>query len=155
MNTETMKAQLIDAGAIKEEIAKVDFNKIGIIVEHAEKPDEVCKAMKAAYPNFNEEEFKKALAVLSEGSDETMELSEDELESVAGGSVGSWVKNNKELVIGLSIVGLGIVSIPAFTKFGKSLGAGKVKQAYDAGYMDGTAKGQANADMFDALLKKK
>ncbi len=110
MNTEEIKAQLIEAGATEEDITKVDFATIENLIDNATSIEGLCKALKRAYPDFNEAEFKKVVAEYSKDSEEAQDLSEDDLEAVAGGSVGSWLKENKNWLIpvasGLAVLGI-------------------------------------------------
>lgn len=106
MNEKEFKAQLREAGAPEEAIAKIDFTKIEGIVDEAESLEGLCKTMKEAFPDFDETEFKKAIAQNAKNNDEVEDISEEALEAVAGGSVGSWMKKNKEYVIGAALLGI-------------------------------------------------
>ena len=62
MNTNDYKKQLLEMGVKEEEIAKIDFAKIENIIDSAKSIEGLCKSLKEALPNFNEEEFKKAIS---------------------------------------------------------------------------------------------
>ena len=116
MNEQEFKAQLREAGAQEEAIAKINFAKIESIIDGASSIEDLCKGLKKAYPDFNEADFKKTIAANSKDSDDTQDLSDEALEAVAGGSAGSWLKKNKDwlipvasLAIGGAIIGTGIL----------------------------------------------
>lgn len=110
MNVNELKSELIALGAKEEDLAKVDFNNIESIFDGADSVDELCKALKDTYPTFNEEEFKKAIAENPNDSDIAQNLSDEDLEAVAGGSVGSWLNKNKAWLIPvatIAVLGIG------------------------------------------------
>lgn len=110
MNEKELKAQLLEAGATEEQIAKVDFAKIENIIDNASSIEGLSKSLKEAYPDFNEEEFKKAVAENTKDNDAVENLSDEALEAVAGGSVGSWLNKNKAWLIPvatIAVVGIG------------------------------------------------
>ncbi len=104
MNEKELKAQLLEAGATEEQIAKVDFAKIESIIDNASSIEGLSKSLKEAYPDFNEEEFKKAVAENTKDNDAVENLSDEALEAVAGGSVGSWLNKNKAWLIPVATV---------------------------------------------------
>ena len=99
MNEKDIKAQLLAAGAKEEDLAKVDLAKIEEIFGNAGNIDGLCKDLKKAYPDFDEAAFKKAIAENTKAGDDSQELSDSDLEAVAGGSVGSWLNDNKAWLI--------------------------------------------------------
>ena len=99
MNEKDIKAQLLAAGAKEEDLAKVDLAKIEEIFGNAGNIDGLCKDLKKAYPDFNEAAFKKAIAENTKTCGDSQELSDSDLEAVAGGSVGSWLNDNKAWLI--------------------------------------------------------
>lgn len=110
MNEKELKAQLLEAGATEEQIAKVDFAKIENIIDNASSIEGLSKSLKEAYPDFNEEEFKKAVAENTKDNDAVENLSDEALEAVAGGSVGSWLNKNKAWLIPVAtvaVIGIG------------------------------------------------
>ena len=110
MNEKELKEQLLAAGATEEAIAKVDFAKIESIIDAASSIDGLCKALKEAYPDFNEAEFRKAIAENTKGSEDAEDLSDSDLEAVAGGSVGSWLNKNKAWIIPVaSVAAIGLI----------------------------------------------
>ena len=109
MDEKEFKEQLLLAGASEEQIAKVDFEKMESIFDKANSIEDLCKVLKENYPDFNEAEFKKAIVENEKADGEALDLSDADLESVAGGSVGSWFKKNKDWVITAAVIGaLGI-----------------------------------------------
>ena len=104
MNEKELKAQLLEAGATEEQIAKVDFAKIESIIDNASSIEGLSKSLKEAYPDFNEEEFKKAVAENTKDNDAVENLSDEALEAVAGGSVGSWLNKNKAWLIPVATI---------------------------------------------------
>ncbi|MBR4464723.1 MAG: hypothetical protein IKS40_08935 [Treponema sp.] len=138
MNNMDIKAQLLAAGAKEEDLAKVDFAKIESIVDKAGSIGGLCKELKEAFPEFNEADFRKTLEENSDVSEVPQELSDDDLEAVAGGSVGSWISEHKALVtMGVLIA----ISIPvgfAMRSEGKAAGNKAVSKAYDKGYGEGS-----------------
>ncbi len=112
MNFENTKAMLLQAGANEAELSQIDFEKIEEIVSSVNSIDELCAKMAAYNPSFDEKDFKAALAEAQKEQAENAEnaeaLSDDDLESVAGGSSGNWFKKNKEWLVPLVIVGVGV-----------------------------------------------
>ena len=122
MTNEEMKRALAQSGMATAEIEKVsdkyDAEKITELVETANTPEEAFAALHAVYPELEVEALQKQCdfvkeqveAALNEQKhNEPMELTEDELDNVAGGgffdSVGSWFKNNwKAVAVGAAIV---------------------------------------------------
>ncbi len=116
MDYNEIREQLLAAGATEEALAKIDFAKIESIIDGASSIEGLCKDIKKAYPDFNESEFKKAIAENSKDSENAEDLSDADLEAVAGGSVGSWLNENKDWLIPVAsiaviggIVGTGIL----------------------------------------------
>ena len=112
MNERELKKYLLEAGASNDAVAKVDFAKIESIIDEASSIEDLCKTLKETYPDFDEAEFKKAIADYLKEEDAPQELSDDDLEAVAGGSVGSWLNENKAwlipVVTTVAIVGIGV-----------------------------------------------
>ena len=122
MTNEEMKRALEKGGMTTADIEKVsdrfDAEKLTEMVEAAHTPEEAFAAIHAAYPELAVSELEKQCDFIREQFEatlkeqkksETVELSEDELENVAGGGffgdVGSWFKKNwKAVAVGAAIV---------------------------------------------------
>ena len=122
MTNEEMKMALAKGGVAEADIEKVsdkfDAEKITELVEEANTPEEAFAVIHEFYPELEVEALQKQCdfvkeqveAALNEQKhNEPMELTEDELDNVAGGgffdSVGSWFKNNwKAVAVGAAIV---------------------------------------------------
>ena len=98
MTEKEYKKELLELGLTEEQISKIDFDKVNAIINQAKNMDELCDLLIKNYPDFNVAAFKKAVkeaeAANNKSSDEVEDLSDDSLEAVAGGSVGSWLKEN-------------------------------------------------------------
>ena len=114
MTNAELKGNLLKTGVKAEDIAKiegkVDAEKITEAVEKAATVEEGIKAVCKLYPELNEKELKKQMdfyadqlsssnSAKTKKSDEAMELTEDELEHVAGGAGSS---NWKAVLIGVA-----------------------------------------------------
>ena len=145
MTNEEMKRALAQSGMATAEIEKVsdkyDAEKITELVETANTPEEAFAALHAVYPELEVEALQKQCdfvkeqveAALNEQKhNEPMELTEDELDNVAGGgffdSVGSWFKNNwKAVAIGAAIVvGAALICTGVGAGIGSTIVAGTV-----------------------------
>ena len=122
MTNEEMKRALAKSGVSTADIEKIsekyDAEKITELVEAANTPEEAFAVIHEFYPELEVEALQKQCdfvkeqveAALNEQKhNEPMELTEDELDNVAGGgffdSVGSWFKNNwKAVAVGAAIV---------------------------------------------------
>ena len=122
MTNEEMKQALAQGGIATADIEKVsdrfDAEKITELVEEANTPEEAFAVIHEFYPELEVEALQKQCdfvkeqveAALNEQKhNEPMELTEDELDNVAGGgffdSVGNWFKNNwKAVAVGAAIV---------------------------------------------------
>ena len=130
MNMNELKAELIAAGAREEDLAKVDFAKIEHIIDGANDIEGLCKALKEAYPAFDEAAFKRAIAEQTKKTDDEQELSDDDLEAVAGGSVGSWINKNKEWLIPVATVVILGIGYSIFRSCKNSAQAKKQKEMF-------------------------
>ena len=108
MNEEKIKEELLAAGATEEDIAKLER-----IIDSSKNADELCKALKEAYPDFKEAEFKRGIEKNAKESEDTEDLSDEALASVAGGSIGSWVKDHKTALLAVAA----LASIPVICHF--------------------------------------
>lgn len=108
----------VSAEDIKKIQGKFDAEKITETVEKAISPQEAFKALHDLYPELKVEELKKqsdfmmgqiAAAVEEAQKKGTIELTTEELDSVAGGGIfsdiGNWFKNNwKTILVGAAII---------------------------------------------------
>ncbi len=122
-------------GASEQVIA--DFEKqfsveeIQEIVASCDNVDEACEKLCKKYPVLQYDELKKqidALASQAQGaesdsaSEEMVDLNEDDLEAVAGGSIGSWFKKNwAGLVVG-GVLTAALCAIPGGAMIGLTVG---------------------------------
>ena len=147
MDKNKITAQLLEAGVTEEELGKIDFEKVGEIIDTSRSIDSLCKSLKSNYPDFNEAGFREALEKNTKDSEEMQDLSDNDLEAVAGGSVGSWISKNKELVTGIALLALCVPVAYFMHAGGKSSGEAKLKDVYNKGYKEG-------ADEMDNLIPK-
>lgn len=147
MDKNKITAQLLEAGVTEEELGKIDFEKVGDIIDTSRSIDSLCKSLKSNYPDFNEAGFREALEKNAKDSEEMQNLSDNDLEAVAGGSVSSWISKNKELVAGLALLALCVPVGYFMYAGGKSSGEAKLKDVYNKGYKEG-------ADKMDDLIPK-
>lgn len=147
MDKNKITAQLLEAGVTEEELGKIDFEKVGDIIDTSRSIDSLCKSLKSNYPDFNEAGFREALEKNVRDSEEMQNLSDNDLEAVAGGSVSSWISKNKELVAGLALLALCVPVGYFMHAGGKSSGEAKLKDVYNKGYKEG-------ADEMDNLIPK-
>ena len=147
MDKNKITAQLLEAGVTEEELGKIDFEKVGEIIDTAGNIDSLCKTLKSNYPDFNEAGFREALEKNAKDSEEMQNLSDNDLEAVAGGSVSSWISKNKELVAGLALLALCVPVGYFMHAGGKASGEAKLKDVYNKGYKEG-------ADEMDNLIPK-
>lgn len=132
MTNEEMKEMLVKGGATVADVEKAqekfDADKITEIVEAANSPEEAFENLHAFYPELEVEKLQEQCdfimeqveaSLKEEKSTEPMELTESELENVAGGglwgSVGNWFKKNWKtvavgaaIVVGAALIGTGI-----------------------------------------------
>ena len=113
MTENEYKKQLLELGVKEEALANINFGLVDEIISRVENIDELCDLMVKNFPDFHKDEFKKALTEAAESSTkasaEAQDLSDEELAEVAGGSVGSWIKKNKEAIAitALSLLAVG------------------------------------------------
>ncbi|MBQ1661182.1 MAG: hypothetical protein II054_01650 [Treponema sp.] len=123
MTNEEMKEMLVKGGASVADVEKAqerfDADKITEIVEAANSPEEAFENLHAFYPELEVKKLQEQCDFIMEQveasfkehkQNEPMELTESELEMVAGGgfwgSVGNWFKKNWKTV---AIVAAGVV----------------------------------------------
>lgn len=122
-----------------------EFRKeIDDIIAHSSSADEVLKKVNEAYPELTidslkaqyEKEAKKAEEAFTKRTDsETVEnLSEEELETVAGGSFSSWMKKNWPYVVGAAII---LTAVGTSIYFGTK---GSYQKSFESGRRAGSEK---------------
>jgi len=147
MTNEEMKMALTKDGLTAADIEKVsekfDAEKITEIVEAASTPKEALEALHAFYPELEVEALQKqcdfvmeqveaAMNEQKQKQNVPMELTEEELDNVAGGgffdSVGGWFKKNwKKVAIGAAIVvGAALICTGVGAGIGSTIVAGTV-----------------------------
>ena len=104
MNEQKIKEELIAAGASDNMFEKIDFSKFEEIFDNASSIDDLCRKMKAAFPDFDEDSFRKTIHAQTAESEKIEDLSDDSLEEVAGGSAGSWLNKNKDWLIPIGLI---------------------------------------------------
>ncbi|EID85732.1 hypothetical protein MSI_05510 [Treponema sp. JC4] len=104
MNEQKIKEELIAAGATEDMFEKIDFAKFEEIFDNASSIDDLCRKMKAAFPDFDEDNFRTTIQAQTADSEKIEELSDDSLEGVAGGSAGSWLNKNKDWIIPVGLI---------------------------------------------------
>ena len=142
MTNEDLKTVLIENGVAEkdyEKIAdKVDVSKISQIVEATSSPKEAFEALHAFNPALEIEELQKkcdfvieqarTAAMQTKGA--TIELTEQELDSVAGGGLFDWFSNLsptwKGVIIGVAV---GAVCTIAFAGIGTAIAVGLATKA--------------------------
>ncbi len=137
MTNEEMKMALAKDGLTAADIEKIsekyDAEKITEIVEAASTPKEAFAAIHAFYPELEVEALQKQCdfvmeqveaAMNEQKQNVPMELTEEELDNVAGGgffdSVGSWFKKNwKQVAVGAALIvaGTALVAVGCLTSF--------------------------------------
>ena len=150
MNMNELKAELIAAGAKEEDLAKVDFANIEHIIDGANDIEGLCKALKEAYPAFDEVSFKRAIAEQTKKTDDAQELSDDDLEAVAGGSVGSWINKNKEWLIPVATVAVLGIGYSIF-RYCKNSAQAKQKAAFQK--VPATTTGDSTPDKLNVTFR--
>lgn len=147
MTNEEMKMEFAKSGVSTADIEKIsekyDAEKITELVEAANTPEEAFVAIHAFYPelevealqkqcDFVKEQVEAAMNEQKQKQNVPMELTEDELDNVAGGgffdSVGSWFKKNwKAVAIGAAIVvGAALICTGVGAGIGSTIVAGTV-----------------------------
>lgn len=126
MTESEYKKQLIDLGVTEEEVAKIDFSMIEKIISESKDIDDMCNKVLSINPSADVQALKDAIKNKIQEQDKTSDtaedLSEESLEEVAGGSLGSWIKKNKEWLIpvaGLALTGAVAGGVALYKHFNK------------------------------------
>ena len=156
MTEKELKEQLLAADVKEEDIKNLNLKKFSDIIEQSKDTDDFCTSMKESFPNFDENKFMKALADYNKESEEEEVLSDEALETVAGGSVSSWVSSHKELVIGLSLIALSVPAGIFMRSYGNSAGKAKAEKVYGEAYGKGSndAYRKINKESWEKVRKQ-
>ena len=160
MTNEEMKMALAKGGVSTADIEKVsdkfDAEKITEIVEAASTPKEALEALNAFYPELEVEKMQEQMdfvqsqfeaAVKGEKSSEAVELTEEELDNVAGGGFCDWWSRNwKTVAIGAAILagtvlictGVGAIAGSFVTASAASAAAGTGATLVEGGIIGGS-----------------
>ncbi|WP_296321871.1 hypothetical protein [Treponema sp. UBA3813] len=160
MTNEEMKMALAKGGVSTADIEKVsdkfDAEKITEIVETASTPKEALEALNAFYPELEIEKMQEQMdfvqsqfeaAVKGEKSGEAVELTEEELDNVAGGGFCDWWSRNwKTVAIGAAILagtvlictGVGAIAGSFVTASAASAAAGTGATLVEGGIIGGS-----------------
>ncbi len=162
MTNEEMKMEFAKSGVAEADIEKVsekfDAEKITELVEVANTPEEAFAAIHAFYPelevealqkqcDFVKEQVEAAINEQKQKQNVPMELTEEELDNVAGGgffdSVGSWFKKNwKQVAVGAALIvaGTALVAVGCLTSFTPAAPLGAVAGAIGIGLVLNTLR---------------
>jgi len=151
MTKEELKEMMIKAGVEESAIVEQDIERVTEIINQSDSPNEAIKKISQSYPQVSEESLRedtKALLSTLKAGDETavQELSDADLEAVAGGSFGSWMKENWGYVVGTVAV-LGVLSVTGVYVYKKrqAILAAEEQAGVEKGMREGTKAGKINA----------
>ncbi len=151
MTKEELKEMMIKAGVEESDIVEKDIERVTEIINQSGSPNEAIKKISQAYPQVSEESLKEdtkdLLSTLKAGDvTAVQELSDADLEAVAGGSFGSWMKDNWGYVVGTVAV-LGVLSLTGVYvyKKRKAILAAEEQAGVEKGVIEGTKFGKINA----------
>ena len=159
MTKKELKKVLVDSGNDNPNITENDLETLSSIINQCHSPEEAYKKLSETYSGFSEDALKADTNLLlskitSRESDDIQNLSDEVLESVAGGSkAGDWFKNNWGYIVGgVAILGL---SVGVGYGIGKISGNKAMANAKEAGYNEGYAlgKGQGKFQGFTGTLQ--
>ena len=105
---------LLSEGVTKEEIDSINLDSILALVENASSLDNLCENLKIEYPDFDENNFRNLITSRTKKEEEIEDLSDDDLEAVAGGS--NWASKNKNMLILIGLVATACVAAPFVKK---------------------------------------
>ena len=139
MTKEELKEMMIKAGVEESDIVEQDIERVTEIINQSGSPNEAIKKISQAYPQVSEESLKEdtkdLLSTLKAGDvTAVQELSDADLEAVAGGSFGSWMKDNWGYVVGVIV--LAGVLYKGGKAIGKRLGESKTDRIYQKSYKE-------------------
>ena len=119
MTNEEMKTIMTNAGIAEKEIERIDesydFGKITEIIDEAHNPKEAFENIHRFYPELEVEKMQEQCdfiqnqveaAFKGEESKIPLELTEEELDMVAGGGLFSWISDNWRKVTTAAILGV-------------------------------------------------
>mgnify|MGYP006916033913 CR=1 FL=1 len=121
MNEKALKDFIREQGAAEEVVNALDMEGVEKIISSCDTMDEALDKICEAYPELDKKELADAIelarktvddqlaASSDSASEEMVDLNEDDLEAVAGGSAGSWFKKNWPILVGAA-AGVGIAA---------------------------------------------
>ena len=151
MKKEELKELLADAVVDNNNISEEDIDALVEIINQCKNPDEAYNKISERFPHISAESLKAdtedALSKIKNSGDPAyQDLSDADLESVAGGSFGSWMKENWGYVVGTVAV-LGVLSLTGVYvyKKRKAILAAEEQAGVEKGVREGTKFGKINA----------
>ena len=151
MKKEELKELLADAVVDNNNISEEDIDALVEIINQCKNPDEAYNKISERFPHISAESLKAdtedALSKIKNSGDPAyQDLSDADLESVAGGSFGSWMKDNWGYVVGTVAV-LGVLSLTGVYvyKKRKAILAAEEQAGVEKGVIEGTKFGKINA----------
>ncbi|EID85726.1 hypothetical protein MSI_05450 [Treponema sp. JC4] len=158
MNENDLKKMMVEMKLENNNLSDEDFSKLTNAINGSSSINEACKKICEVFPELSEEELKEATDLIisnlnQKQQEEVTNLSENDLEAVAGGSFGSWMKKNWGYVVG----GVGLFA--ASWLIGKRIGSYKANNAYqaaeDTAYKEAfnLAEGKGKMDGFIATMQ--
>ena len=151
MKKEELKELLADAVVDNNNISEEDIDALVEIINQCKNPDEAYNKISERFPHISAESLKAdtedALSKIKNSGDPAyQDLSDADLESVAGGSFGSWMKDNWGYVVGTVAV-LGVLSVTGVYvyKKRKAILAAEEQAGVEKGMREGTKAGKINA----------
>lgn len=139
MKKEELKELLADAVVDNNNISEEDIDALVEIINQCKNPDEAYNKISERFPHISAESLKAdteyALSKIKNSDDPAyQDLSDADLEAVAGGSFGSWIKDNWGYVVGVIV--LAGVLYKGGKGIGKWLGDRKTDRIYQKAYKE-------------------
>lgn len=164
---ENIKEMLLRSGVTEENMAviqeKFDLEKINAIIDSAHNPKEAFEALHDLYPDFEvatmqdqmdkiQEQYEAAVKEMQENG--KLELNEEELDSVVG---GSWASDHWKQLTGAAVGGTigAIIGTMGGATIGMALGPGAIVGAIVGGVGGAVFLGKIGWDAMDCAEKAK